>query len=265
MEFSGLTNERVGMAYIPNAELDAKACSSCGATWERCLQGWPETGDEGEHPMGVCCATCHNTDTHEADAARRRYRERRDAPSGDALDRATKLLDRRHLRPGLMAELVEDIAKLIDAADAAAVTEVKPLVEYQGNALAQIESHDRVALDRHRSAAVYFLERKSAVRLLESAIAELEWFNWRCDGQRVDLNTAAKKLEIADRQRREFLGHSRTANERRLAAEAERDAAVTEARHWQRRVEALEQMELGSYSAADLAAELNRRLSAGEE
>lgn len=142
------------------------------------------------------------------------------APSCDALDRASALLARRYISVSQTPALVEDIAKLIDAVDAAAVTEVKPLVEYQGNALAQIESHDRVALDRHRRAAVYLLERKSAVRLLESAIAELEWLNWRCDGQRADLRTAANKLEIADRQRREFKGHADTA----LARVSERES-----------------------------------------
>lgn len=43
-----------------------------------------------------------------------------DAPSGDALDRATKFVLEHDLRPGLVRELVEDIAKLIDRADAAA-------------------------------------------------------------------------------------------------------------------------------------------------
>lgn len=99
-------------------------------------------------------------------------------------------------------KLVDKIAELleqIDRADAAApaATEVKPLHKYQYQAVTQIESHDRVELDRHRKAAVYLLEQKSAVRLLESAIAELEWLNWRCDGQRADLSTVSAAHDAA--------------------------------------------------------------------
>lgn len=85
---SGLTNERQGMDYIPNSELDAGPCSNCGASWSRCLAGWPDTGDLGRHPAGVCCPECHSVDTHEADAARRRAEARRDASADTSADSA---------------------------------------------------------------------------------------------------------------------------------------------------------------------------------
>jgi hypothetical protein len=209
---------------ISNALLDADDCSNCGATWKRCLEGWPESN---AHPMGVCCGTCHNTDTHNADAARVRYRRAQleaEVPSGDALDRATKFVIDHDLRPGLVRELVVDIAKLIDRADAAAVTEVKPREEYLGDAMSRIQSNNRTQAD-HLESAVKLLRSRPAVGLLASAIAELEWFGWRCDGQRVDMNTMQERLDARLEQARQFRrDQEQTAAERDAAQAALREA-----------------------------------------
>lgn len=66
-----------GFPYIPNDEIDADICSECGASWTRCLAGWPWPVDTGRHPEGVCCSACHNTDTHRADRARQQEAARR--------------------------------------------------------------------------------------------------------------------------------------------------------------------------------------------
>jgi hypothetical protein len=127
MPDGGLTNERRDMDYIPNAELDADDCRACGATWERCLQGWSETD---QHPAGVCCPKCHSTDTHKANAARQRAQ-----PSGDALDRATRMISAAgpiSLNQTWIARLANEVAKLIDRADAAGTAERELLQNADG-------------------------------------------------------------------------------------------------------------------------------------
>jgi hypothetical protein len=140
-----------------------------------------------------------------------------DSPSGDALDRAQKMLDRHGYDRQTRARmaLIENIAKLIDAADVSAATEVKPLEQYLPDVLGRLTGRGRMA-DRHESAADELLRREPAPYLLAMALAELEWFSWRCDGQRADLNRAAatrdelvRKLdrERADRITAQRIGH----------------------------------------------------------
>lgn len=262
-------------AYIPNAEIEAEPCTNCGATWQRCLQGWDENNF---HPAGVCCRVCHVTDTHKADAARRAEAARRRAatptPSGDALDRAAKLLDRHCLRPGLMAELVEDIAKLIDTADAAADKDAPQQIGghtvthwYSTAERRMCQINDLDGVVRRRNARIADLEQAledqvDAIAKRNASIAELEGEleELRRDGgahlfaaidrtntAEAELAIAERKLEIADRQRREF---ARAAHR----AVQERDAA-------RQRTAQLESAGCAGLTTEQLLAELGRRIN----
>lgn len=106
---------------VLNHEIDAEDCSSCGTPWRQCLiGGWADTSDGGPHPMDVCCPKCHSTDTHQAEEARRREQERRDASSVSALDRANQMITAAGpiaLSQRWVSRLAEIVAGLIEQRD----------------------------------------------------------------------------------------------------------------------------------------------------
>lgn len=167
-----------------------------------------------------------------------------DAPSGDALDRANQLLARRYVSVTQNPALLEDVARLIDAADAAGDMRAEAGDAHQ-------EKIDRRAAqgiidgctDRGRGVdgrSYWQLVERVAKLLAEKRGLQDEL---RKNPDQGDDEVATLQRRINDlEQAQEVRAHAirgaqmqhRRLEERALTAEAERDERDGQVRHWQR-------------------------------
>lgn len=145
-----------------------------------------------------------------------------EAPSGDALDRALEMIRKAgpiSLSQQWVNRLAEDIAKLIDAADAA---------EPSTDRIAALAAHLYNATRPKALAGVGWNYLSDRVREEYGLVARKILREYATDSE------LPQRLAKQDTQLSLLSGDLEAAQEKILALEAERDAAETQVRHWQR-------------------------------